>query len=58
MEENILEEQRLRLQKEAELARMEQEEEELIQKLRNTQVHQQAGLLTFSTFLLYSSRRP
>ena len=44
LEENILEEQRLRLQKESELAKMEQEEEELIQKLRNTQLHQQAAL--------------
>lgn len=44
LEENILEEQRIRLQKEAELARMEQEEEELIQKLKNTQLHQQAAL--------------
>ncbi len=44
LEQTILEEQRLRLQKEAELAKMEQEEEELIQKLRNTQLHQQAAL--------------
>jgi len=44
LEENILEEQRKRLAKEAELARMEQEEDELIQKLRNTQLHQQAAL--------------
>eukprot|EP00826_Nyctotherus_ovalis_P020615 TRINITY_DN16490_c0_g3_i7.p2 TRINITY_DN16490_c0_g3~~TRINITY_DN16490_c0_g3_i7.p2 ORF type:complete len:130 (+),score=50.17 TRINITY_DN16490_c0_g3_i7:169-558(+) len=44
VEEAILQEQRLRLEKEAELARMEQEEEELIQRLKNTQLHQQAAL--------------
>jgi len=43
LEETILEEQRVRLQKESELARMEQEEEELIHKLKNTQLLQQAG---------------
>jgi len=32
------------LQKEEELARMEQEEEELIHKLKNTQLQQQAGI--------------
>ncbi len=43
LEEKILAEQRARLQREEELARMEQEEEELIQKLKNTQLHQEAG---------------
>jgi len=44
LEEAILEEQRLRLKKEAELASMEQEEEELIQRLKNTQLQHQAAL--------------
>jgi hypothetical protein len=44
LEEAILEEQKLKLQKEAELVSMEQEEEELIQRLKNTQLHQQAAL--------------
>lgn len=64
MEENILEEQRLRLQKESELARMEEEEEELIQKLKNTQLHQQAALesleqaLTSQSEILTDNSRP
>ena len=44
IEEKILSEQKERLEKEAHLSKMEQEEEELIQKLKNTQVLQQAAL--------------
>ncbi len=44
MEQEILEEQRRRLQKEEELAKMEQAEEELIHKLKNTQLLQQSGI--------------
>ena len=64
LEESILEEQRIRLQKEAELARMEQEEEELIQRLKNSQLHQQAALddleqaLTSQSEILNDKQKP
>jgi hypothetical protein len=51
-----LEEQRIRLQKEEELARMEQEEEELIHKLKNTQLHQQEGIFLLA-LICYSTPR-
>jgi len=64
LEKDILEEQRARLQKETELTRMVQEEEELIQKLKSTQLHQQAALDDLeqalnsqSEVMLESSRR-
>lgn len=55
LEENLLEEQKARLQKEAELARMEQEEEELIQKLKNTQLYQQSALEDLEQALNFQS---
>eukprot|EP00831_Metopus_contortus_P040632 TRINITY_DN3182_c0_g2_i4.p1 TRINITY_DN3182_c0_g2~~TRINITY_DN3182_c0_g2_i4.p1 ORF type:complete len:299 (-),score=97.14 TRINITY_DN3182_c0_g2_i4:39-935(-) len=58
LEEKILEEQRVRVHKESELARMEQEEEELIQKLKNTQSHQQSALEELERALAASEPQP